>query len=229
MTRDTPAFGTLNLEHASTVDRVVEELRRAVFDGELEAGTPLREVALADSLGVSRSTVREALAVLVGEGLATREPNRGVHVSEADPDSVRDVCRARTVLEVAGVRRWNDAPEELRDEVRSALTAYTAAVGEGASYQRLNEKHLAIHRSLVGLLDSPRLVATAEALSAELRLALAQIDRIRRNAHDQAGSHNHLLDLLERGDVEAAVTEIEAHLADAEVAILDALGVQPEG
>ena len=95
MTRDTPAFGTLNLEHASTVDRVVEELRRAVFDGELEAGTPLREVALADSLGVSRSTVREALAVLVGEGLATREPNRGVHVAEADPDSVRDVCRAR--------------------------------------------------------------------------------------------------------------------------------------
>ncbi len=117
MTRDTPAFGTLNLEHASTVDRVVEELRRAVFDGELEAGTPLREVALADSLGVSRSTVREALAVLVGEGLATREPNRGVHVSEADPDSVRDVCRARSVLEVAGVRRWNDAPEELRETI----------------------------------------------------------------------------------------------------------------
>ena len=186
-------------------------------------------MALADSLGVSRSTVREALAVLVGEGLATREPNRGVHVSEPDPASVRDVCRARSVLEVAGVRRWDHAPEQLRDEVRAALIAYTVAVREGASYHQLNEKHLAIHRTLVGLLDSPRLVATAEALSAELRLALAQIDRIRRNAHDQAGTHNHLLDLLERGDVEAAVTEIEAHLADAEVAILEALGVHPEG
>jgi DNA-binding GntR family transcriptional regulator len=133
------------------------------------------------------------------------------------------------VLEVAGVRRWPEASEELRDEVRSALATYTLAVREGASYQQLNEKHLAVHRSLVGLLDSPRLVATAEALSAELRLALAQIDRIRRNAHDQAGSHNHLLDLLERGDIEAAVTEIEGHLADAEVAILDALGVHPHG
>ena len=68
----------LDLEHLSTVDRVADELRRAVFDGELESGTPLREVALADSLGVSRSTVREALAALVGEGLATREPHRGV-------------------------------------------------------------------------------------------------------------------------------------------------------
>ena len=220
------AFGTLSLAHSSTVDRVVEELRRAVFDGELESGTALREVALADSLGVSRSTIREALAVLVGEGIATREPNRGVHVSEADPDSVRDVCRARAVLEEAGVRRWAEAPEHLRDDVRQALTAYADAVRDGASYQQLNEKHLAIHRSLVGLLDSPRLVATAESLSAELRLALAQIDRIRRNAHDQAGSHNQILGLLERGDIEAAAAGIRAHLADAEVAILQALGTR---
>ena len=229
MTRDLPALGALTPEHASTVDRVAEELRRAVFDGELESGTPLREVALAESLAVSRSTVREALAVLVGEGLATREPNRGVHVSEVDPASVRDLCRARSVLEVAGVRRWSDAPEELREEVRSAQAAYTAAVRDGASYQLLNERHLAVHRSLVGLLDSPRLAATADALSAELRLALAQIDRDRRNAHDRAGSHLELLELLERGDVEASVTEIEAHLADAEVAILGALGIRPEG
>jgi len=58
-------FRSLSLEHSSTVDRVAEELRRAVFDGELESGTPLREVALAESLAVSRSTVREALGVLV--------------------------------------------------------------------------------------------------------------------------------------------------------------------
>src|SRR5436190_10266496 len=92
-------FGTLHLEHASTVDRVADELRRAVFDGELESGTALREVALAESLGVSRPTVREALAVLVAEGLATREPNRGVSVAMADPESVHDICQARQVLE----------------------------------------------------------------------------------------------------------------------------------
>src|SRR4051794_39828315 len=111
-------FSTLHLELSSTVDRVADELRRAVFDGELESGTPLREVALAESLGVSRQTVREALGVLVAEGLATREPNRGVSVSSPDPDSVRDICRARWVLEGAGVRRWPDADERLRDEVR---------------------------------------------------------------------------------------------------------------
>ena len=48
-------FASLSVAHSSTVDRVAEELRRAVFEGELEAGTPLREVALTASLGVSRS------------------------------------------------------------------------------------------------------------------------------------------------------------------------------
>ena len=221
----TDPFGSLSLAHASTVERVAQELRRAVFEGELESGTPLREVALAESLGVARSTVREALTLLVADGLATREPNRGVQVASPDPDSVHDVCRARAVLEVAGVRAWPTADEMLRDGVRQALVDYTTAVRNGASYQQLNQKHLAIHLSLVGLIGSPRLVSMAEALSAELRLALVKIDRIRRNAHDQAGSHNHLLGLLERGDIEGAAAEIDSHLAGAEAAILQALAL----
>src|SRR3954454_25394603 len=114
-------FGGLSLEHSSTVDRVAEELRRAVFEGEIESGTPLREVALAESLGVSRPTLREALARLVAEGLATREPNRGVTVARPDPESVRDVSRARAVLEMAGMRHWPSATDEARHAVRRAL------------------------------------------------------------------------------------------------------------
>ncbi len=152
------------------------ELRRAVFDGELESGTALREVALAESLGVSRQTVREALTLLVAEGLAVREPHRGVAVSSPDPDSVRDVCRARAVLEGAGVRRWPVAGEERRAHVRACLDAYISAVHAGASYQQLNERHLAFHVSLVALTGSPRLVRMAGQLVVELKLALAQVD-----------------------------------------------------
>ncbi|HEY2877903.1 GntR family transcriptional regulator [Nocardioides sp.] len=219
----TDAFGSLSLEHSSTVDRVADELRRAVFEGELESGTPLREVALAESLGVSRPTLREALALLVAEGLATREPNRGVSVARPDPESVRDVSTARTVLETAGMRNWPHASEGAREAVRRALGDYERAVAQGASYQELNQRHLVIHLSLVGLTGSPRLVSMAESIVAELRLALAQIDRVRRNARDQAGSHHHLLDLLEAGDIDAAVAELGEHLHGAEDAIIERL------
>ncbi len=218
-------FGDLSLEHSSTTDRAAEELRRAIFDGELESGTPLREVALAASLGVSRPTVREALTRLVAEGLASREPHRGVSVADIDAESVRDVCRARWILEGAGVRRWLKATAAQRHLVHTALRAYTSAVHEGASYRELNERHLAFHVSLVGLTGSPRLVATANALVVELKLALAQVERLRRNAHDQADTHTALVALLEAGEVDAASDYLRAHLADAERSIIAALGL----
>ena len=45
-----------------------------------------------------------------------------------------------------------------------------------------------------------------EALHAEVRLALAQVDRARGNAAEQVHSHGHLLDLMEDGDLDAAAT-----------------------
>lgn len=220
-------YGSLSLEHSSTVDRVADELRRALFEGELEAGTALREVALADAMGVSRSTIREALGVLVAEGLARREPNRGVHVTELDPASVHDVCVARSVLEVAGVRRWEQAGDEARQGVRDALAAFTqvarASTRGDAGPADLTAAHLAVHRSFVGLTESPRLVALADALSAEVRLGLAKVDRIRRNAEDQVHSHHDLLDLLEEGRVDTAALELAHHLEDAERSMLQAL------
>jgi DNA-binding GntR family transcriptional regulator len=227
-TSDTP-FGSLaSVEQTSTVDRVVEELRRAVFEGDLESGTPLREVALAESLGVSRPTVREALTVLVAEGLATREPHPGVSVATPDPESVGDVARARRVLELAGVRSWPDAEDADRKAVRTSLEEYAAAVAGDASYEELNRRHLAIHLSFVGLTGSPRLVAMAASVHAELRLALAQVERARRNASDQVAAHALLVELLEAGDVAGAEAELERHLADGEAAILERLDLQPD-
>lgn len=216
-------FETLHLEHSSTVDRVAEELRRALFDGEVQPGTPLRENALAEAMGVARSTIRESLAVLVAEGLATREPNRGVYVTELDPASVEDVGRARAVIEVAGVRRWAAASQTSRDAVRRALLEFTQTAQSAAPATELTAAHLAIHQSFVGLLESPRLSALADALSAEVRLGLAKVDRIRRNSSEQVATHGHLIELLETGDVDGAAAELEHHLEHAVTSMLSAL------
>ena len=220
------AFAHLHLEPVSTVDRVVDELRRALFDGELDPGTPLREVALAESLGVSRSTVREALGVLVAEGLADRVPNKGTAVHELSPDEIRDVCRARAVLETAGVRLWNDASEEARDAVRSALTEFNRLAASSTTPQELTAAHLEIHRALAGLTESARLIAMAETLYAEIRLALARLDRTRGNEREQVPSHGDLLRLLERGQLAEAEAELAAHLAGAERSIVGSLSLE---
>ncbi|WP_310961915.1 GntR family transcriptional regulator [Nocardioides terrisoli] len=226
-------FETLSIEPATTMDRVTDELRRALFAGELDPGTPLREVALAESLNVARSTVREALGALVAEGLADRVPHKGTVVRELDRAAIVDVCRARLVLESAGVRSWVDAPAEARDAVRAALAEFArlAAAQPGTSRDRseptlaeLTAAHLAIHRGIVALTGSERLLATADSLYAEIRLALANVDRIRRNAAEQVTSHTRLVELLEAEDTDATLAELTDHLAGAQRSMLETLG-----
>jgi DNA-binding GntR family transcriptional regulator len=217
------AFAHLQIDPVSTVDRVADELRRALFDGELDPGTPLREVALAESLGVARSTVREALGVLVSEGLADRVPNRGTAVHELSADELRDVCRARAVLETAGVRAWDTATQEARDGVRAALHDFEDLAAGRATSQELTAAHQQIHRGQTGLTGSPRLIAMSESLYAEIRLALARLDRTRGNLREQVHSHAGLLGLLEDGRIEDAERELAAHLTGAEQSLAESL------
>ncbi|MGH3498684.1 MAG: GntR family transcriptional regulator [Nocardioidaceae bacterium] len=216
-------YDSLALEHSSTVDRAAEALRRALFAGDLAPGTPLREVALAESLGVARSTVREALGVLTAEGLVTRIPNRGVVVTDHDPAQVHDVVRARVVLETGGARCWPTADETAREAVRTAVAAYEQLAQERAGVRAISEAHLAFHVSLVALTGSERLVTMAQSLAAEIRLALAHVDRVRGNLPQQVESHRRVLALLEAGDTETVVAELERHLHDAQSSISQAV------
>ncbi len=216
-------YDSLELEQTSTVDRAAEALRTALFAGEFEPGTPLREVALADSLGIARSTVREALGLLAAEGLVNRIPYRGVVVAALDPADVHDVIAARLALEEAGVRAWHQAPTDAREAVHEALDAYARSAHTGAGTGPVAEAHLGFHRALVGLTGSSRLVAVAEALHGELRLALAGVDRRRGNVREQVAAHRELLQVVEDGSTEAAVDAIRAHLADAEQSIGEAV------
>jgi DNA-binding GntR family transcriptional regulator len=205
----------------TTVDRAAEQLRRALFEGELQPGTPLREIALAGQLGVSRSTVREVLGVLVAEGLADRVAHKGTQVRRLDAEQVRDVSRARQVIETAGVRAWAEADERRREDLRRALKAYSDLRGTDCSVAEFTAAHLAIHRAFTGLTGSSRLVALADSLHAEVRLALAEVDRARGNAAEQVHSHSHLLDLLESGALDAAAEELAAHLLEAEESMIE--------
>lgn len=216
-------YESLRVDRSSTVDRVVEALRGAMFNGELEPGTPLREQPLAVALGVARSTVREAMTTLVTEGLAVREPNKGVSVAILHPAAVADICKARFVLESAGIRAWHEAGDTARSRVGAAMKDFAAIARDGADPEAMTEAHLTIHRSFVALLGSERLLATADAITGEARLALARVDALRRDARQQVASHRKLVRLVERGELEEAVAELRHHLAGAEESLLEAI------
>ena len=83
----------------NAVDAVVRELRRMIFDGELQAMQALRQEDLAARLGTSRHPVREALGRLTGEGLVTFRPRHGYTVTVLGPEEITEIFEMRMVLE----------------------------------------------------------------------------------------------------------------------------------
>lgn len=206
------------IDRSSTTDRVAGALRELLFAGELSPGEPLREVTLAESFSVARSTVREALQVLTTEGLVTRQPNRGVTVTELTEHDIAEIFEARLVLESAGVRA-GAAGADLSPAATALATYAEAAVADDAVVA--TQSHLEFHTSLVALLGNSRLVASADGLTADLRLALASVERQRRNARQQVADHRRLLTLMRSGDEAGAIAELAAHLAAARVSVTE--------
>ncbi len=71
-------------KHSSLDGMVREEIRSAIFSGELANGSHLSEIKLSKQYDVSRTPVREALAALCADGLVEMYPNRGAFVKMPD-------------------------------------------------------------------------------------------------------------------------------------------------
>lgn len=208
------------IDRSSTAERVAAALRVMMFEGELTGGQSLREVALAGSFGVARSTVREALSILATEGLLTRAPGRGAEVASLTVSDVEEIFQARELLEGAGVRAAGAATPEAVAALRAALDDYAGAARAGDS-SAATAAHLRFHAALVGLLGSRRLLETAGALTRDLRLALAAVGRRAGDAPEQIQAHRLLLDLVAAGDADNAERELAEHLAAAKASLVD--------
>ena len=80
-------------------DKAYAEIRGLILSGDASPGTPLREEALADIVGVSRTPVREALKRLESELYAVRTPGGRLVVAAWDSDDVAEIFALRAMLE----------------------------------------------------------------------------------------------------------------------------------
>ena len=79
--------------------KVFHKLRENILSGVYQDHEELREAAIGEEMGVSRTPVREALRQLELEGLVTLVPNRGAYVTGISSKDVRDIYEIRSMLE----------------------------------------------------------------------------------------------------------------------------------
>jgi len=203
------------IHRTSVADQVASILRQRVLNGELRPGTSLQEIPLAESLGVSRNTMREAMRILSLEGLLKRSIHRGIAVAQLSLQDVQEIYHVRRVLEISAIWAARKPSQELLGELRSALSLYEQAIQDRDWVNAVNHD-LHFHGLLVRFLGNTRLESFYQKTIAELRMAMVLVDR----RHDHPGMlgpvHRRLYQLLTAGKLKDCARILEQHLEDSE-------------
>ena len=120
-------MSAVTLTPRALYEEVAEQLRQRIFARELEPGSWIDELKIAQEFGISRTPLREALKVLAAEGLVTMKVRRGAYVTEVNDKDLGDVYHLLSLLEsdaAAGVaRRASDAELQELNALHQALEA----------------------------------------------------------------------------------------------------------
>lgn len=207
------------ISRISIADQVASILRSRILDGELPPGTPLQEVPVAASLGVSRNTVREATRILSLEGLLKRSAHRGVKVAQHAAKDIEEIYQLRYLLEIPAVLAAKPEDTDIFAEVKTALEGYVQAVQE-MDWVRAVRFDLHFHALLIRFHRNRRLESFYQKLIGELRMGMVLVDRL----HDDPGrlvpAHRRMYELLTAGELQKCAEMLLQHLRDSESRLL---------
>ena len=142
-------------------DRAYATIRNMILSGELSAGAALGEEALAETCGVSRTPVREALRRLESDMLVTRTDTQRSFVAEWSLDDVRDAFHLRAMLEAYAARR---AAERMTPDSLARLRMANTQIAQAIALSRPDvgaflEGNRMFHGAILDVAGSRRLVA----------------------------------------------------------------------
>lgn len=194
-------------------DSIFSALRDQILRGELAAGTLLREVALGERFGVSRTPVRDALIRLEEAGLILRT-GRGLEVRGVDPQAVVQVYDMRILLEeeVAGQAAENRSINDLLK--LEALLERDQRI-EDRSDSTLIQANLEFHRAVWDAAANPILIDLLQRLDGHLVHAPRSTLSVDGRWEESLVEHAALVDALRSRDREQARAIARRHFEQA--------------
>lgn len=206
--------------------RVYDGIYRALVEHRLPPGTRLREQELAESFGVSRTVVRQALQRLAADQVIELQHNRGAVVPEPDEAHVAHVFEARQVIEGDVARRLAGRLDARQVQALRELVAAEQAAGargDRATAVRLSGQ---FHRKLAELAGNPLFVRWIDELLPQTSLLILQYQR---GGHPGCVTHRHdeLIAALAEGTPARAASEMRRHLQELQGTLRHGSGAGP--
>ena len=199
---------------ASASDRAYAEIRGLILAGDASPGTPLREEALADIVGVSRTPIREALRRLESELYASRTPGGRLVVADWNSDDVAEIFALRAMLEGhAAARAARRMTAAGLAELKLCNAAIEAAVAQPQpDIARFLTENRRFHDLILSASSSARLATMLAGLVEQpiVRRTAARYDRadLARSAHE----HGQMIQAFTARDEDWARAVMTAHI-----------------
>lgn len=164
--------------------------------------------------------MREAVRLLVHEGLAVHQLYKGAAVKQLEVTDVHDIYAARRCFELRAVEESVYATEQALDglELRVAKAEQEAAAGR---WSEVGTWSLGFHRAVVHLLGSARLDRFFDTIVAQLRLAFAEFPREPEFQVQWVPRDREVCDLLRSGHRADAAAALRQYLDDSEREVVD--------
>ena len=224
-----PAADRAAASEGAKIDRAYQRLRQDIMSGVYSPNERLVEAPLTRVLGVSRNTLRTALARLDKEGLIVLEPNRGGRVRAFSLEEAHDMLRVREVLEglVGGLAAVRATPEQ-HARLREIAAGTEQAVEDDdlIRYSALNRQ---FHEAVIEAAGSPQAAAALDALHFPLVKFQFQVTLVPGRKQENVKEHYELLRAIEAGDADGAERVARLHVQHIRATLerLGSLGSMP--
>jgi DNA-binding GntR family transcriptional regulator len=202
----------MRLVQNSLHQEVADTLRERIFSGQFAPGSFLDELALCESLEISRTPLREALKVLTAEGLVRHEPRRGCFVSEVTEQDLDEIFPVIALLEG---RCAYEAARNASDADLAALATLHERLNAHARAGRINEYYstnFAIHEAIILLANNRWLGQTIADLRKIVKLARLQQLHAPGRLAQSLSEHMTVFAALQSRDSEGAEAAMRTHL-----------------
>jgi len=183
----------------------------AVIEHRLKPGARLREDALAEVFGISRTGIRKVLQRLALEQLITLTPGKGATVARPSAEEAREVFDARRMIECALMARLAVSITTAQVDELRAMAQHEQQILQGNERSAAIKISAAFHGRLAELAGNHALAQFVAQLCSRSSLILAVYGRsgdLGCDCHD----HHRLVDLLDTGDSDAAAAFMQKHL-----------------
>jgi DNA-binding GntR family transcriptional regulator len=213
-TADYSHLNVSEINAPTLVDTVAEHLRGSILAGQFSPGERLYEAALARQFGISRGPIREALALLEGDGLVENEPRKGKFVRALDERIIDEIYSLRRALEpYAAEIIIESLNREIQDSLDEALDGIRLAAETGDRYQ-MARSDLAFHHRLYQLSGHrPLLRVWDDIVSGSLQM-LVSITTPTHPIGDSVLNHQVIIDSIASGDPERTRAILVRHIED---------------